>query len=241
MSLFLLMSVLAADPKPDAAVSVAGIGFVSPDRTKLFVPAKEGGIEALDIATGKSLWLNKDANKVAGASDKLVLAWAADIKKPNTFNVTIIDAASGKTAVKSEAVELPDWATTAKVRGRTFRTAASVEGDVVIVIWQANAYYAGGARPTPEIEMAARKEATGAASIDVKTGKVTEIKRKPNAEDFGTTANAVDEYAFLVEEELPGFRPGAAMLTKVMLSVSKNGSVVWKRELAGNPWSPPPP
>ena len=95
----------------------------------------------------------------------------------------------------------------------------------VTVVWQANTFYYGGAAPTEEIV----------------EGKPTVEDRKPKAEEYGASAAKVGEIEFKLEEQLPGFKPGAAMVTKVTLSASKGGKSLWKRELAGNPWSPPPP
>jgi hypothetical protein len=235
-----------ADDKPAAGVPVAGIGVVSADQKAVFVPAKEGGIEALELATGKQLWVNKDAKSIAGASDKLVFAWLGDEKKANAFRVVAIDAASGKTAGKSDPIQLPDWAATGKTWGKTFRTAARADGEAVIVAWNAGAFYSGGAAPTPEIEAAARKNESGLAKVDFKTGKVTPANGKPKEDDFkvgpaGGGANKLGDYEFRMEEQIPGFKPGAPMVTKVTITVLKGGKELWKRELAGNPWSPPPP
>jgi hypothetical protein len=242
MTLLLLAAMLAApdDPKPAVATIVGGGAMVSPDAKFVCAPGKDG-VELIDIATGKPLWTNKDAAKVAGASDKVVLAWAADEKKPNAFRVVMIDVVTGKTLTKSEQIEMPDWATTAKVGGRSFRTGAQVEQDAVIVVWQANANYYGGARPTPQVEAAARKSAVGVVSIDMKAGKVATLDRKPKAEEFGAFSSNVGGYEFRVTEMLPGFKPGAAMMTKVTMTVLKDKKELWTRELAGNPWSPPPP
>src|SRR5262249_9105983 len=38
--------------------------------------------------------------------------------------------------------------------------------------WQARAWYAGGARPTPEIERRARKDAAGVARVNLENGRV---------------------------------------------------------------------
>jgi hypothetical protein len=238
MTLFLLAAVLAAEPA--AAPLIGGGAVVSPDAKLVFAPAKGGGIEALDAATGKPLWTNKDAKQIAGASGKVVVAWVAEEKKPNAFRAVLIDAAEGKTLAKSDPIAMPDWATTAKVGGRSFRTGAVAEGDKVTVVWQANAFYFGGAAPTEEILEAAKKEAAGVVSIDP-AGKVAKLDRKPKPEEFGTFANKAGEFEFRVTEMVPGFKPGAPMVTKVMLTALKGKTEVWSRELAGNPWSPPPP
>jgi hypothetical protein len=232
----------AADPQP---VPVAAVGIVSADRKLVFLPGKDG-VEAVDLATGKLAWANKDAPKVAGASDQLVIGWVGDEKKPNTFRAVLIDAATGKTVAKSDPIALPEWASTGTTWGRTFRIAAKPGVDGVSVFWQAGAFYAGGARPTPEIEAAARKDERGTAKVDLKTGKVTASDAKPKDADFaaglgGPVSNTVGEYEFQMVEEVPGFRPGAPMRTKVTFTVLKGKTELWKRELAGNPWSPPPP
>jgi hypothetical protein len=234
---------LFAADAPAPGVPVAGIGVVSGDQKTVFLPARDGGIEALELASGKVLWTNKDASKIAGGSDKALLAWEG---KGGSFRVVAMDMATGKTLVKSDAIKLPDWATTEKTWGKTFRTAAKTDGESITVVWQAGAFYAGGARPTPEIEAAARKNETGLAKVDLKSGKVTAAKEKPKDDDFkvgpaGVFNNKLGDYEFRMEEQIPGFKPGAPMVTKVTFTVLKGGKEAWKRELAGNPFSPPPP
>jgi hypothetical protein len=113
-------------------------------------------------------------------------------------------------------------------------------------VWQANAFYAGGARPSPEIEAAARKEASGFARIDLQSGKVTRDNRKPPEADFqlgpgGGFHPRVGEYEFRATETIPKFQPGTPQVTVVTLTVLKGKEELWSRELVGNPWSPPPP
>ena len=239
MTLFLLAAVLAAEPP--AAPFIGGGAIVSPDAKVVFAPAKVGGVEALDVATGKFVWGNSDAKQIAGASGNVVVAWVAEEKKPNAFRAVLIDATEGKTLAKSDPIALPDWATTEKVGGRAFRVGARADGDKVTLVWQANAFYFGGAAPTPEIQEAARKEAVGVVTIDTASGKIAKLDRKPKAEEFGGFTNKAGEYEFRVTEMIPGFKPGAAMVTQVKLAVLKGKTELWTRELAGNPWSPPPP
>jgi hypothetical protein len=236
---------LFADDAPKAGTPVAGVGVVSPDGKLVFVPAKGGGIEALDVPTGKPVWTNADASNLAGASAKLVFGWVPNAKKANEFTVVAIDAATGKTAGKAGPILLPDWAVTGKTHGRSFVTAARADGDGAIVAWAAGAFYAGGARPTPEIEAAARKNDSGLAKLDFATGKATPAngKAKPDDLKHGPAASAgtpVAGFTFGIGEQQPGgFKPGA--LTTVTLTAFKGEKRVWARELAGNPFQPPPP
>lgn len=238
---------LYAADTPKVGTPVVGVGVVSAaDQTMVFLPAKGGGIEAVDLARGLTLWKNTDADKLAGASAAVVFAWVADSKNPHSFRVVAIDAGTGRTNGKSDPIKLPDWATTAKVGGRSFRTAARVQGETVTVAWEARAFYYGGAAPSPEILAAAKKDASGLVQVNFRTGKVTPANGKPKEEDFkvgpaGAFNSKVGDYEFRIEEQIPGFKPGAERMTKVTLTVLKGKKELWKRELAGNPWSPPPP
>jgi hypothetical protein len=228
MSLMLLAAALAAD-SPAAVLWVGSDEVVPPGATFVVVRAKAGGVEALDLATGKPLWTNTDADRPAGGSDKVVLAWTEEAKKPNMFRVVAVDAATGKTLAKSDPVVMPDWVTTARVWGWKFGAAARVDGDTAVVAWQASAFYAGGPRPSPEMEQAAAKAAAGLAVADLKTGKVTAKAGEPKDADFGVCGYKVGGLE-LVVREVEVTDP-----SRVTLTVSKGGRELWKRELAGNP------
>ena len=212
---------VAAEPTP-----VIGVGIVSADEKLVFLPAKDGGVEAVDLMFGKTQWTNKVVGQPAGASEKVLFTWAGDEKQANAFRVFAMDAATGKPLGKSELIELPEWATTAKAAGRTFRTAVVDDGDTAIVVWQASA---------------AKKDAEGVALVDFKTGKTTPTKNgKPRDAEFkagpaGGFANTVGMYEFQRSEEVPAPKPGAAAVTKVTFIVLKGKKEYWKRELPGNP------
>jgi outer membrane protein assembly factor BamB len=227
-----------ADGPPIAVVSG---GIVSADQKTVFLPSKEGGIEAVELATGKLLWSTKGAGRLAGASDKAVVAWAADAKKLNAFRVTALDAATGKVIGTSDPIPMPEWARVQSGDGFHFRAAAKVEDGAAVVAWEAGAYYAGGARPTPEIEAAARRSEGGLANVDFATGKVTPANGKPKEDAFQPVATKVGEYEFRLTEQGPELKPGAVQRTKVTLTVVRDKKELWKRELAGNPWFLPRP
>lgn len=234
---------LSAADAPTAGVPVAGVCVVSAEAQLVFVPAKGGGIEALDLATGKPVWKNADASRLAGANAKRVFGWVSG-KKRNEFSVVAIDAASGKTLGTAGPVVLPDWAVTEKTHGRAFAASVRADGEGAVAAWTAGASYAGGARPTPEIEAAARKNDSGLAKLDFATGKATPAngKAKPDDMKYGPAAFAATSlpgYTFGIEEQLSGFTPGT--LSTVKLTVSKGEKKLWTRELAGNPFHPPPP
>jgi hypothetical protein len=79
----------------------------------------------------------------------------------------------GKKLSTSDPITFPDWVNVGTAHGRSFQSSLTGGKDnTVLLSWEARAWYAGGARPTPEIEKAARKEAHGIAAVDLKTGAV---------------------------------------------------------------------
>lgn len=241
MSRVLALAALLAGAAP--ALAVGPGAAISADLKLIFVPAK-GGIEAINLETGKTLWSNTGAANIAGVSSGAVFAWGAG-KKANEFVVFAFDGATGKPLGKSDPIEMPDWATTERVHGRTFALAVRGDGEAAHVAWKAGAFYAGGAAPTREILAAAKKDAGGVVAVLFAKGKVTVAKDKSADDVFKAAAPKPTDpkvgYAFRINEEVPGFKPGAPMLTKVTLTVTKDGKDLWSRELPGNPWSPPPP
>ncbi len=237
----------AADDAAKAGTPVAGVGIVSPDAKLVFVPAKGGGIEALDVATGKPVWKSTDAPKLAGADANRVYGWVPNAKKANEFTVVAIDAATGKTLGKAGPILLPEWVVTEKAYGRTFLTAVRADGDGAIVAWTASAFYAGGARPTPQMEAAARKEDGRLVKLDFATGKVTPMKEKLQLADLkyapaGSTSLSVAGLTLEAKEDPNDFGPPReGRHTIVTLSAQRNNRLVWSREIAGNPHLPPLP
>jgi len=240
MSLMLLAAMLVAEPGPPPGTWIGSDTILSPDGKLIFARGKDG-VEAIDVATGKLVWVTRGAKQLAGVSGNMVFGWATDAKKPNAFRVVALGSTTGKELFNSDPITLPDWASTAKRYGSTFRTSARSDGKQVVVVWQANTFYAGGAAPPPEVEKAARREALGSVVIDAATGKTTVEDRKPKESEFGTFNNKVGTLEFQIEEQIPAFKPGAPMVTVVKLTALKDGKAVWSRELAGNPWSPPRP
>ena len=68
-----------------------------------------------------------------------------------------IATGTGKLMRESDAGVLPEWASVPVTYGRSFRSAVRPEKGAILYVWEARAFYAGGAAPTPEIQAAARK------------------------------------------------------------------------------------
>jgi outer membrane protein assembly factor BamB len=170
------LAALAAPTKPgdkDATAAVPFFGGVADVEGKRgYVPSADGGVDALDLETGKVLWNSKDATQPLARIARNLIALKPAKNKTNAVVVVVMDADEGKVASESEAVVFPDWVSVGLAHGRSFAAKGRVVDGDLWLRWQARAWYAGGARPTPAIEKAARKNADGAARVDLKTGKV---------------------------------------------------------------------
>src|SRR5262249_7038475 len=131
-----------------------------------------GAVACLDLATGKALWTSKDAVRPLALDGPRLLARTDAAGRPNAVKVVVLEAASGKKLSESDVVVFPEWVSVGLAHGRSFSASGVVDKGDLYLRWQARAWYAGGARPTPQIEAAARKNAEGVARIDLKSGKV---------------------------------------------------------------------
>lgn len=150
-----------------------GGGVACPALKTGYFPNTTGGIDALDLTTGKVLWSSKEASRPLVAAEAGVLAQRTEKGKPNQIRIVILHAGQqGKRTLESQPIVFPDWVSVEVAYGRSFHTGVRGDGKRLWLAWSANAFYAGGARPTPEIEKAARKSASGVARVDLETGKV---------------------------------------------------------------------
>jgi hypothetical protein len=173
-----------------------------------FATNATGGIDAFNLSTGKALWSSAEANKpLAVAADRLI---AQAPEKANAVRIVALDVNSGKRLFRSDAVTFPDWVAVGLTHGRSFASQGRVEKGALWLRWSARAWYAGGARPTPEVERRARKNADGVARVDLTTGKVEmlaadkmpplpKVKLPPGAEKVVS-----DKYAIATTSERVG-------------------------------------
>jgi hypothetical protein len=206
--LFLLALPVLAAPVPEpSAASVPIPGGAADGEGKVgFVTGESGGIDALDLASGKVLWTTKDGQKAIAVDGKRVLALAG---QGNKLQVLTLDAAEGKKLATSEAVTFPDWVAVrlgvvTSDMGRSFDVAGRSEKGDLYLRWQARSWYWGGARPTPQIEAAARKNADGVARINLETGKVEVV----DADKWPADKSVSAEVEKVAARPVPGL-PGA--------------------------------
>jgi hypothetical protein len=212
---------LADEKSAPASVSFPG-GLASADGKRAFVTNVEGGIDALDLETGKVLWSSKDAGRPLALGEKLLLAQAT--VKPNTVRVVGLDD-SGKKVFESEPIAFPDWVSVGVTYGRSFASMARVQNGSLWLRWQARAWYAGGARPTPETEKAARKNDEGAVRVNLKSARVEMLTADRMPAEPGPKVS--DEVARAATRTYPdGFGPQKEVRTvgKLAVAIDQDGN-----------------
>jgi hypothetical protein len=180
---FLGSSAAGAAPPALSAPQVASSPTVLPGgiadatgRTGFFASAS-GGIEALDLATGKVRWQTHEAQRPLLVIGDHLLAQAG--VKRNRLRILRLDLTRhGECDLESDPVVFPAWVVTGEAHGHSFSAHWHVEKHQLVLEWEASAWYVGRGRPTAEQEMAARKHARGIASINLRTGQV-EVRPVP--------------------------------------------------------------
>jgi len=122
MSPFLLTPGGSAQEKTKltAVRALPGNGVADPARRTGFFPNVSGGIDALDLATGKILWSSKEANRPLVATENRLFAQKGN---GNQLWVLALDASKeGQRLFESPPIPLPGWASIEPAYGRGFRS-----------------------------------------------------------------------------------------------------------------------
>lgn len=204
-----------------------------------YFPNPTGGIDALDLTTGKVLWTSKEASRPLLALNDRLVAQRTEKNKANQVRIVILDGAqAGKRVLESQPIVLPDWVSVEVAYGRSFRGSARAEAESLLLTWEARAFYAGGARPTPEIEAAARKEASGVARVDLANGKIEKLTADQiKAGKFfpipgESIVTKVGNHTFALKDA-PGNNPRNPLQRRRTLQALNDAKeVVWQHEIA---------
>jgi hypothetical protein len=146
-------------------------GIADPAGRTGFFASAAGGLEAIDLKTGEVLWETAEAQRPLLVWGTRLLAQAG--VQRNRLRVLVFDLAdNGHCVLESDPVVLPEWVVTADAPGRSFDAHWKLDGNQLVLAWEATAWYAAVARPTSQQQVAARKHAMGMARIDLDTGRV---------------------------------------------------------------------
>ena len=209
-----------------------GGGVADPAGKTGFFPNTSGGIDALDLATGKLLWSSKDANRpLLATADRLFAQ-----KRASLFVLDI--AQEGKTVREAKPIAFPGWVSVETDYGRSYRGSTRLDGDTLLLSWEAGASYAGGARPTPEIEKRERKSASGVARLDGKTGKLDALDADEMAAGkffpmpVGTINPKVGALTLVLKDGSAKNPKNMFEKRRTLQAVNVAKEVVWERDIA---------
>jgi hypothetical protein len=244
-SCLLLLSGLAmrADGPPKAAsVTVCNLGVLAPSGKVLFLPGTNG-VEAISVFNGKPLWEAKDTGVPLLATADYVVSQIPVKGKKNQVKLVVLDAATGERLRISDAIEFPEWVSVPLDFGHRFRSAARLDKNNVLFVWEAYTFSDGGELP-PHPDPNA-KRAAGAFQLDVKSGRASAVKevqpREGELPDWTLAQTKHDGWVFRVEEKSP--EPGFphVLTTRILIAERLDGKGSWKRPLVGQPHLPPRP
>jgi hypothetical protein len=146
-------------------------GIADPTGHTGFFASASGGIDAVELKTGKILWQTHEAQIPLLVDGNHLLAQAG--VKRNRLRILRLDLTrQGESDLESDPIVFPAWVVTGEGYGRSFQSHWRLEKRQLVLEWAASAWHTGPTKPTPEQEKAARKHAAGSARIDLRTGQV---------------------------------------------------------------------
>jgi hypothetical protein len=177
---------------------------VAPDRGAAYLMSPEGGIDAVDLGSGRVLWHASEAAKpLALAGDRLV-AQKEPSRERGTLGLVVLDvAAAGKTLSQMD-VRLPEGVVPAidEGLGTSFEATGRADGLRVTISWRFSRREVGGATPAPG-DAPAERQAEGFVLLDVDTGRVA----TPTVAPVPTSSELPERVARLVASGACPARP----------------------------------
>jgi hypothetical protein len=152
------------------------------DRTRgaIYVGLPAGGVESLDLQTGRSRWSSPDADLPLALRDRILVALKEETRPGAGLPLVALDVEQNGRQLWSLTAPLPPGviALVTDTLHRSFRSTARVEGNHVIVSWSYRGAPVQGVarapgRPQDKLEL------FGAVRIDLGTGRVVDTQETP--------------------------------------------------------------
>jgi len=174
-----------------------------PDGSVGYIANGADGIDALDLLTGKTLWSSDEASRpLLVAKDRLV-ASSVEITSTNTLRISVLDTKQNGKLLYHSSVSFPLWVEIGPANNNSLSMDVSLEpinDDCVVVIgWQAQSRYKGGAAPPEWIEQRDARNTSGVVYIDLYTGKV-ETLNTPHTTNIDATPSLSDQSSWRFEQ-----------------------------------------
>jgi hypothetical protein len=245
LAICLASDVVAQENKSTTLYALPGKGVADPASKTGFFPNSSGGIDALNLTTGKVLWSSKEANLPLITTRRHLFALKGN---GNQLRVIKMDTSKrGQRLFESPLIPVPVWTSVETTYGRSFRTSVRSDSNGLFLIWEARAFYPGGAAPPPEIEQSSKKYQTGVERIDTNTGKIESLNfKKIAAGKFFPIPEVAANPKFgsltlLVKDGSANNRMNLLERCRILQAVNAAKQVVWQRDIASPIELPPLP
>jgi hypothetical protein len=163
-------------------------GVAAPDHSAGFCADGLGGIVAIALDVGAPRWQTTHASAPLIVVGERLVASQLDPGAPATLRIVVLDAAfGGQPLLVSEPVALPTWVTASGHGQDGLALDARVQGDDLVVWWEARARYRGGAAPPPYVQSRAEHHEAGVVAVDLTRGHVRPIQDESVARQSGWT------------------------------------------------------
>jgi hypothetical protein len=221
----------AGDEKPQ---KMPAGGVADPAGRVGYWPNSAGGIEALELSTGKLRWSAKDTNQPVLADADRLFALVAVLDKINQARIIALDAGKGQRSFESKPIEFPEWVRIAVARGHSFKTVVRLEKDKLLLTWEARAWYDRGAEPSEEEGKKARKNAAGIFQIDLRSGRVDSVKGLGQAMPDDLKSVTVGELVLTVNVGEPARvkEPSVELRARTLQATDAAGNIIWTHQIA---------
>jgi hypothetical protein len=204
--------------------------IVDPDRPAVYLMKPQGGIDAVDLSSGKLVWTTTQAAKPLLLYGNLLVAQAEVSGRSGVLRIVGLNTKDGGKIGPHADVELPEGvsASIEDGLGTSFRASARIHEGALIVSWLFSEQPISGAYLGADAT--APRQVTGVARIELETGRVD-----PLASDKAPPPNGrqlPDNIARLVESgALPGrlWRVGNILVTPARIRDKDGERIILKR------------
>lgn len=162
---------------------------------------RSGGIDAVNLATGKLRWRSDKAAKPLALVGERLIAQAAGGRKAKTLDLVVLDARNGASR-DSVRIPLPEGvvASVVDTPAGSFRVRTNSTASELVVNWEATGVGVAAQGYVPAVDegqapVAGMESVTGAAVLDM-TAKTLTVKAEPSvrlAESASIVRSAMEE------------------------------------------------
>lgn len=231
-------------------------GVADPDGSIGYVANGAGSIEALDLLTGKTLWSSNEASRPLLVAKNRLVAGSVAITSKNTLRISVLDTKHKGKLLYHSQVDFPSWVEVGESNDSSFSMNLTLQkhnGDCAVVIgWQAQTQYKGGAPPPKWVQQREAKKASGVVYIDLESGKIETVHTNPTTQLDGNVISLSDQSSWRFERhareafaigprvyyllDSPTNTAGQTALRARDLS---SGKLLWETTLHNQPDAPP--